>query len=135
MGKWLSRSHGKVSFRLAQLLTVHGGFDCYFHRINRVSSCSHCGTSSNGLEEDSAYHTLVHCTAFEGDRQVFVRWIETCNPHDLVRRMLEFPTSWWMVVDFSEAVIRFNEEASCLTGQAWWRRVTFGGCSVIYKYL
>lgn len=32
----MDRSHGEISFRFTQLPMVHGGFDCYLHRINRV---------------------------------------------------------------------------------------------------
>lgn len=97
MGRWFDRSHDEVSFRFTQLLMAHVRFDCYSHWINRVSSpvWPHWGAPVSGLEEkDSAYHKFVRHTAFEGDRIVFVRRIETCDPHDLVRRMLKSPAEF-----------------------------------------
>lgn len=40
-------------------------------------------------QANSAYNTLVRCTAFEGDREAFVRQNGICDPYDLIRRMLE----------------------------------------------
>lgn len=70
------------------------------------SVCPHSGL----VEENIAYHKLVRCTTFEYDRDALVRWIETCDLHDLVGRMLECPASWCAVVDFAEAVIEFKEK-------------------------
>lgn len=110
----MNRSDGQVSFRLTQLLTVRNCFDSYLHCINLVPStmCSFCGLPRSGLEEDSAYHTLVRCKTFDSDRKTLVRWIETCNLRDLVYRSLEYPAPWeGAAVGLAEPVIGFKEEA------------------------
>lgn len=58
ISRWSSRSHGEVSFPAA---AAHGYFDCYLHRINRMSPSvyTHCRVPSNSSgEKDSAYHNL-----------------------------------------------------------------------------
>lgn len=65
------------------------------------------------MEKDCAYPTLMRCTMYEGDREALVPRIGNCDPHDLVRRMLEALASWWAFVDFAEEVIGVNEETGC----------------------
>lgn len=63
MVKWLDRSCGEVSFRLAQVLTVHGCFNSFLHNIYHLPSfvCSFYGTPESCLKKkDSAYRTLLH---------------------------------------------------------------------------
>lgn len=73
--------------------------------------CSLCWVLVSDLEENSAYHTLVCLKVFEIDRETLGCRIGTCSPHDLVHRMLESPATWEAVVNFTEAIIGFNEEA------------------------
>ncbi|KMQ88867.1 reverse transcriptase [Lasius niger] len=53
---WLSREHGGITFHATQLLTGHGCFASYLHRIGKVASpvCEHCDYN----QEDTAEHTL-----------------------------------------------------------------------------
>lgn len=102
MCSWLSRSHGKVSFRLTQLLTDHSCFDCHFHRIN-CASLPICGVLGSDLEEEDCTYHASHCTVFEGDLETLVRWIRTCGPNDLVHRMLNSTAPWWTVIRFKVA--------------------------------
>ena len=121
LGRWVNRPHGQVTFRLTQLLTGHGCFNRYLNRTGRAPSpgCSHCGPpGSNGDEEDSAYHTLVRCKAFDGEREALVQRIGDFAPSDLVSRMLESPAAWDAVVRFAEAVMSAKEEAE----RAWQRK-------------
>lgn len=62
MIRWLDRSHGKVSCRLTQVLTVHDCFNSFLHNINRLPSFvwSFNGTPRSCLKKkDSAYYSYV----------------------------------------------------------------------------
>jgi len=114
LGRWMARPHSQVSFCLTQLLMNHGCFNRYLYRNGRTSSpgCSNCAPpeSSSG-EEDSTYHILVHCEAFECNREMLVQRIGDLHPPDLVSRVLESPAIWNVVVRFTEAVMSTKEEA------------------------
>ncbi|XP_011860716.1 PREDICTED: uncharacterized protein LOC105557920 [Vollenhovia emeryi] len=67
--EWLDRPWARASFRTTQVLTGHGCFGGYLHRIGRerTTQCHHCEEA-----EDSAQHTLEAvlptshlCTAVE----------------------------------------------------------------------
>lgn len=95
-GRWLDQSYGEVSFRMTRLLTAHGCFDLYLHKVNRVASSAYsfCRVLGSGLEEEnSAHHNPVHCKVFESDQQTPVH--RTCGPRDLVNRMPKSPASRW----------------------------------------
>ncbi|KMQ90570.1 reverse transcriptase [Lasius niger] len=56
---WMARGHGSMSFHLSQLMTGHGCFAKFLHRIGKRTTrdCDFCG------EEDDALHTLRECLA------------------------------------------------------------------------
>jgi len=57
---WCNRRWGGLTFRVTQLLTGHGCFGTYLHRIEKAetASCPFCD-----LDDDSADHTLQSCLA------------------------------------------------------------------------
>lgn len=58
--RWTNRTHGSMTFHLAQFLTSHGCLNRYLHGIGRASSpgCSHCGfPGAENEEDDDAHHT------------------------------------------------------------------------------
>ena len=58
---WVGRSHGSVTYHLAQFLTGHGVFNVYRKRIGKAAS----GTCWYCPEEDTAEHTFFHCPEWE----------------------------------------------------------------------
>ncbi|XP_015430124.1 PREDICTED: uncharacterized protein LOC107186705 [Dufourea novaeangliae] len=66
----LDHGHGRLTYRLMQMLTGHGCFDEYLHKIGAVATaeCQQCGT---GL--DSAQHALEECPSFAGERWALKR--------------------------------------------------------------
>lgn len=108
---WLNRAHGNISFRLTQLLTGHGVFYAYLHRIEKANTaiCPHCG-----LESDTAEHTLTTCAEWTPDRQELVGALGI-SPHELtipmlVRKMSSSKTHWTAVQKFAEKVMFAKEE-------------------------
>lgn len=114
LGRWVSRTHGEMHFHLTQLLTGHGCFNRYLHRISRAPSqgCSHCGPPDDyGEEEDSAHHTLMRCEAFCADRDRLTGEIGSFRPEELIPRMLERPENWTAVARFASDVMLAKEDA------------------------
>jgi hypothetical protein len=65
--KWVDRRHRALGFRLVQVLTGHGCFGEYLHRIGKepTMACHHCDAPL-----DTAEHTLAVCPAWEENRRV-----------------------------------------------------------------
>lgn len=70
LASWVDRRHGALDYRLVQVLTGHGCFGEYLHRIGREEStaCHHCDAPM-----DSAEHTLAECSAWDGERIILQR--------------------------------------------------------------
>ncbi|XP_018365782.1 PREDICTED: uncharacterized protein LOC108762995 [Trachymyrmex cornetzi] len=69
--KWAESKIG-LTFRCIQLLSGHGCFGQYLHRIKKEESsrCWHCPTRL-----DTAQHTIEECPAWESSRRELVRGI------------------------------------------------------------
>jgi hypothetical protein len=65
--EWVDRRHGALGFRLVQMLTGHGCFGEYLHRIRKepTTACHHCDAPL-----DTAEHILAVCPAWEENRRV-----------------------------------------------------------------
>lgn len=63
---WLQRPFGGMNFHLTQVLSDHGCFRKFLHRIRKADStmCLHCG---DGI--DNAQHTLFACNSWQADRR------------------------------------------------------------------
>ncbi|KAG5319821.1 PO11 protein, partial [Pseudoatta argentina] len=60
LGVWTGRAHGALTYRITQVLTGHGVFESYLHKIGRRKSpiCLFCRAAV-----DTAAHTLLFCPA------------------------------------------------------------------------
>jgi len=69
--RWLSRSHGQMSFHLTQVLSGHGYFNEYLHRrrIKVGPECSHCAHRRN----DGPQNTFFECEVWQCQRDKLVR--------------------------------------------------------------
>lgn len=106
--EWCERAHGSLTFRLVQVLTGHGCFGRYLHRIGRelTASCHECGAV-----EDSMEHTLEVCPAWSEQRRALVAAIGgDLSLLSVVRAMLEGERSWEAVTSFCENVLSQKEE-------------------------
>ena len=114
ISRWVNRTHGEINFHLTQLMTGHGCFNRFLHRIGRSPSagCSHCGPPDEyAEEEDDAAHTLIRCEAFDHDRERLAQQIGPFDPGGLVPLMLESPANWEAVSRFASSVMAAKEEA------------------------
>ena len=99
---------------MVQVLTGHGCFGEYLHRIGRepLEVCHHCGAPV-----DSADHTLLECPAWEGARRVLIGALQLDGDGgefslgSMVRAMLSRADKWDAAVSFCEDVLLRKEAA------------------------
>ncbi|XP_033222623.1 uncharacterized protein LOC117176481 [Belonocnema kinseyi] len=97
----MSRKHGEITFYLTQLLSGHGYFNAYLHKMVRKASpkCDYCPE-----EQYSAEHTFLKCNRWIAEiRLLEVEIGEPLTPQTIGRGMLQSKTN-------SEAVSRYAEE-------------------------
>lgn len=107
--QWVERKHGFLTYRLVQVLTGHGCFGDYLHRIKREVSpvCHECGAA-----QDSAQHTLEECDAWSRQRRSLVAEVgRDLSLPSVVKAMLDSDRSWEAMVSFCEEVISQKETA------------------------
>ncbi|RVE47213.1 hypothetical protein evm_008181 [Chilo suppressalis] len=107
--EWMTRRHGSLSFRLVQVMTAHGAFGHYLHRIGREpdTRCHQCGAS-----DDTAQHALEACGAFDAERRQLVAVVgRDLSLPTLVRAMVDSATSWEAVASFCEQIMLQREAA------------------------
>lgn len=107
--EWMDRRHGHLSFHLTQLLTGHGCFSAFLHRIGKSRSdiCQHCNTG-----RDTAIHTLQECTFWRDQRQVLTGKVaQDLTLPALVRQMLRDEEKLRAVAGFVFEVLHCKEEA------------------------
>ena len=109
--EWLERRHGVLTFRLTQVLTGHGVFGRFLHRIGREETpgCFHC----EDRPEDTVEHTVEVCPAWAEHRRVLEAAIgggDLSRPA-LVQAMVRSETEWDAVTSFCEAVMLEKEVA------------------------
>ncbi|KMQ88083.1 reverse transcriptase [Lasius niger] len=107
---WLDRRHGRLTFRLVQVLTGYGCFGEYLHEKARrepTTECHYCDA-----DRDTAQHTLEVCPAWAGQRRVLVDkiGIDLFLPV-VVKAMTGNREMWRIMVSFCEVVISQKEAA------------------------
>ncbi|XP_046742525.1 uncharacterized protein LOC124409153 [Diprion similis] len=106
---WIARKHGAMTFRLSQILTGHGCFEGFLHRIGRATdpSCKHCGG-----EIDSVEHAIAECPAWKAEREELQSAIGLgLGLGDLVHAMARDKQGWAAVAKFAERVMTAKEVA------------------------
>jgi len=95
--------HDAVTYRLVQVISGHGCFGDYLHRIGREESaaCHHCGA-----DRDTAQHTLEECPAWDAQRRVLVQHVgEDLSLPALVKAMVDSEGSRRVASSFCEHVM------------------------------
>ncbi|KAL0860233.1 hypothetical protein ABMA27_010540 [Loxostege sticticalis] len=107
--EWVRRRHGRLTYRLTQILCGHGCFGDFLHRIGREQSaaCHHCHS-----DEDTAQHTLETCPAWARERGVLVAAVgQDLSLRAVIAQMVEDEGKWQAVLTFCEAVVSQKEAA------------------------
>lgn len=95
---------------MTQVLSGHGCFNAFLHRIGKVLSplCAHCG-----LQDDTAGHTLSQCPVWSPVRREMLEALLLTEliEETLVPVMLEGAEKWRHVQNFVNAVMLSKEHA------------------------
>ncbi|KMQ81786.1 reverse transcriptase [Lasius niger] len=95
---------------MVQVLTGHGCFGEYLHRVARrepTTRCHHCDG-----DRDTAQHTLEVCPAWEERRRVLMEEVgEDLSLPAVVKAMVGSREAWCEMVSFCEYVIAQKEAA------------------------
>lgn len=106
---WIERKHGAVFFHLTQLLSGHGCFNSYLHKIGKADSpiCAHCEQ-----EEDTTEHTLQRCIEWLAERDELKRAVgKDLTLGIIVGAMIASRDAWAAVGRFAATVMFAKEEA------------------------
>lgn len=106
---WVDRGWGDLSYRMTQVLSGHGCFGFFLHRIGRDETprCQHCEA-----EVDTAQHTLEECPSWDAQREVLTRTIGwDLSVSAVVDSMLESKENWDAVAAYCDQVLTIKEEA------------------------
>lgn len=107
--RWVHRKEGKLTFRLVQVLSGHGCFGSYLHKIGRETSsaCHHCGAT-----DDTAMHTLMACPEWTEPRAALTAQVgRDLSLPTVVQAMVGDKNSWEAMVTFCEHVMSQKEAA------------------------
>lgn len=105
--KWCHDKKGDLDFHTTQILSGHGCFGVYLHKMGKEESaaCHHCNSCC-----DNAEHTLIECPAWDEERLQLERAIDrTVSVSNLVPAMLTSSTNWQAAKDFARAVMTRKE--------------------------
>jgi hypothetical protein len=110
LGPWCSRKHGDLNFRLTQLLSGHGCFGSFLHRIGKeaTEACWHCDS-----DKDDAEHTLLLCPAWAAQRESLMTTVgaNRLDVDMVVPSMLQNEETWQAWGAFASGVLGTKEEA------------------------
>jgi len=108
LAEWLERGRDGIPFRTTQILTGHGCFGAFLCRIgrDRTTECHHCGAPN-----DTAWHTLAECQAWERERRALVAAMgRDLSPPALIDALMRDGGTRKAVILFCERVISQKED-------------------------
>ncbi|XP_026743655.1 uncharacterized protein LOC113505237 [Trichoplusia ni] len=106
---WLDRRHGCLSLRLVQVLSGHGCFGSYLHRIGREETpqCHHCEAAV-----DTAEHTLEVCPSWDAPHRTLMSAVgDDLSLPSVIAAMLGSAEAWEAVASFCEVVMSQKKAA------------------------
>ncbi|XP_047993904.1 uncharacterized protein LOC125232320 [Leguminivora glycinivorella] len=110
MDRWVDRRKGALTYRVTQIVSGHGCFGHYLHKIQREPrpQCHECGVA-----DDTAQHTLEECTRWAVERATLraETGAADLSLRGVVETMLGSERKWKAVASFCEAVMSRKEEA------------------------
>ena len=106
---WYNRRHGEVTFRMSQVLSGHGYFAHYLHKMGIITSAV-CFYGDS--DDDTAEHTILQCKRWATWRNELISRLEVeyLTPQNLVPIMLDSERGWKEVSTFVESVMTEKEK-------------------------
>lgn len=102
--EWVDCDHVETGFYLTQLLTGHGLFNAYLHRMGLLDNpmCRYCPTSI-----DDAHHTFFQCDRWVTERTSAERAVgATLSPENITSLMISSERNWEAIMGFAEGVLK-----------------------------
>lgn len=103
LNKWVNRKHGEINYYLTQMLSGHGYFLKYLHKMGKVDT-NLCMYGDNC--EDNAEHTFFRCDRWRLERQTVEQNVGEITPENIAIIIMENESKWTHVVIFIEKVLR-----------------------------
>jgi len=103
INKWVNRKHGEINYFVTQMLSGHGYFLQYLHKMGK-SERGDCIYGHDCL--DDAEHTLFVCSRWLIERHALEEVVGEISPENIVGLMLESETTWRHVAAYVEKVLR-----------------------------
>jgi hypothetical protein len=100
---WVERGFGEVNFLITQLLTGHGLFRAYLHKMGKVDSAA-CQYGDSPI--DDAHHTFFVCERWAVQRRALETEVGPISPETLVPLMLTSLENWRRISAFAENVLK-----------------------------
>lgn len=108
---WQSRTHGTTNYRLTQIMSGHGCFQKFLHRIRKAetNTCLHCMVRRS---VDSAEHTLFECPTWDDARNK-LNSVMRCRLEwsSYIPEICKYKEKWKALSDFAQEVMRYKEDA------------------------
>ncbi|CAI6370941.1 unnamed protein product [Macrosiphum euphorbiae] len=102
INSWRGRNHGSADFHMTQLLSNHGCFGEYLHRIGKLDAAT-CVDCQKPV--DNAEHVFFVCGRWWKQwRELEVELEEDLSPDNIVRNMLKKRSNWDAVSSFVNLV-------------------------------
>lgn len=100
---WYERKHGEVGYYLTQLLSGHGYFRAYLHRMGKIGTaeCMYCPGVS-----DDVYHTFFLCDKWAQRRRSLESDLGPISPNNIAELMLRGEIPWNQVAQYVEDILR-----------------------------
>lgn len=98
---WITRGHGEVNHWLTQVLSGHGIFGSYLHRIRKMGSdrCWYCEA------RDSVEHTIFWCDSWIGERERRASVGSRLTTESIVTAMVGSQEDWKAVDDMVKTIL------------------------------
>lgn len=108
--EWINRNEGGINYHLTQILTGHGCFNAYLHRIQKLESgiCTNCEGEG---KIDTVEHTLEECEAWTRQREELKEVLKCrINLKNIMEALCKGKEKWDAVNKFAQEVMREKEE-------------------------
>lgn len=105
---WVNRKFGEVDYYLTQMLSGHGYFGKYLHRmkIRERPNCIYCDA-----DEDDAEHTFFDCSRWSAERECLEELIGGAwRPDSVVWLLLQSEQKWHYIAQYTQRILRTKKK-------------------------
>lgn len=104
---WVNRNHGEVNYYITQMLSGHGYFRKYLHKMGK-SRTPFCLYEQEEITDD-AEHTFFRCNHWTDMRETVERQIGAITTENVIEKMINNEASWNVVAKYCETILRLKK--------------------------